>query len=47
MDVYSRINWPQVARAVWEEGFAVFPVDQSLVEPARTGFKQFLKRRDE
>ena len=36
-----------MARAVWEEGFAVFPVDQSLVEPARTGFKQFLKRRDE
>jgi isopenicillin N synthase-like dioxygenase len=47
MDVRTTTDWNRVAKVLWEEGVAIFPIDESLVEPAREGFKQFLKRRDE
>lgn len=41
------INWHGTARTLWEEGVAIFPIDTGLIESARTGFKEFVKRRDE
>jgi hypothetical protein len=47
MNVHAKTDWERIAKLLWEEGMAIFPIDESLVEPARESFKQFLKRRDE
>lgn len=40
-------DWRINAKELWEKGITFFPIEESLVKPARTGFKDFLKRRDE
>lgn len=42
-----KTNWHGIARTLWEEGVAFFSIDTGLIETARTGFKEFVKRRDE
>lgn len=47
MNIHTQTNWDGLAQTLWEEGLAFFPIDESLVEPARQGFKDFLQRRTE
>lgn len=45
MNTHQTTNWTNLAKQLWEDGMTVFPLDETLVEPARTGFKHFLLRR--
>jgi len=47
MSTHKKTNWNEIAEVLWEQGVALFPIDESLVDPAREGFTQFLKRRRE
>jgi hypothetical protein len=47
MNINGRTDWHCIAEELWATGLTVFPIDESVVEPARTGFKSFLTRRQE